>query len=252
MIDVLNRGGEFMWVILAASVAVIAIVGERAYVLWRKWALDGVALLEQIKRHIEQEDSYSKALKLCADHPDHPVSRVMQAGLVKANQPDREIQRAIEEAAVRELPRVQVRTGYVSMLANVATLLGLLGTIFGLIDAFKSVGAATAAMKQELLAKGISVAMFTTAFGLLVAIPAMVAFSVLSARQTRIMDSVEESAIGLFNFLSTRNRRIRELGPEAFAALAAEAGGNGGLPVDAAGEAAPEAAADAAPAPGRE
>ena len=232
MLDVLISGGGFMWVILLTSIVALGFVGERVWVLWFKWKADGVALLDQVRRLVEREDSYSKALKLCVDLGDHPVANVLQAGLVKANQPDREIQRTLEEAAVRQLPRVQVRTGYIGMIANVATLLGLLGTIFGLIMAFKSVGEATAAMKQELLAKGISVAMFTTAFGLIVAIPSMVAFSILTARQTKIMDTIEEASISLFNFLSARNRRIRELGPEAFARLAAEAE-EGGEAVDA-------------------
>jgi biopolymer transport protein ExbB len=233
MFDVLNKGGGFMYVLLAVSVASLALVAERVWVLWFKWKVDGRTLYGQVRKHIEQENSYSKALELASSHPDHPVASVLQAGLVKANQPDREIQRGLEEAAVRALPPVQARSGYISMIANVATLLGLLGTIFGLIQAFKSVGAASAAMKQELLAKGISVAMLTTAFGLIIAVPTMIAFSIIAARQTRIMDAIEESSLGLFNFLSNRNRRIRELGPEAFEALQAEAlaeaasGGNG-------------------------
>lgn len=223
MFEVLSKGGEFMWVLLGTSVACMALVAERVFVLWKKWSLDGKALLAESKKLIEQDNSYSQALKICGDHPDHPVGRVLHAGLMKANQPDRDIQRALEEEAVKQLPRVQERTAYIGMIANVATLLGLLGTIFGLIQAFKSVGAASAAMKQELLAKGISVAMFTTAFGLIVAIPAMVAFSIISARQTRIMDAIEECSISLFNFLSARNRRIRDMGPEAFEAMQAEA-----------------------------
>ncbi len=223
MFEVLSKGGEFMWVLLGVSIAVIALVAERSFVLWKKWRLDGRSLLAQVKRIIDEDNSYSRALKLCGDDPDHPVSKVLQAGLLKANQPDRDIQRAIEEEAVKQLPRVSQRTPYIGMIANVATLLGLLGTIFGLIQAFKSVGAASAAMKQELLAKGISVAMFTTAFGLIVAIPAMVAFSIVVARQTKIMDTIEECSISLFNFLSARNRRIRDMGPEAFAAMQAEA-----------------------------
>jgi len=223
MLDVLNRGGGFMWILLLVSVVVLALVAEGVWVLWFKWKADGLGLLDQVRKLIERDNSYSKALKLCADQGDHPVANVLQAGLVKANQPDREIERTLEEAAVRQLPRVQVRTGYIGMIANVATLLGLLGTIFGLIMAFKSVGEASAAMKQELLAKGISVAMFTTAFGLMVAIPAMAAFSFITARQTKLMDSIEEASISLFNFLSARNRRIRELGPEAFEKLQAEA-----------------------------
>ncbi len=223
MFDALLEGGKFMWVLLGVSMVALGLVSERVWVLWFKWKVDGLALLDQVRKLIEREDSYSKALKLCTDQGPHPVAKVLQAGLVKGNQPDREIQRTLEEAAVRQLPLVQVRTGYIGMIANAATLLGLLGTIFGLIMAFESVGEASASEKQELLARGISVAMLTTAFGLIVAIPSMVAFSVISARQTKLMDGIEEASISLFNFLSARNRRIRELGPEAFARLQEEA-----------------------------
>ena len=91
-------------------------------------------------------------------------------------------------------------------LANVATLLGLLGTIFGLILAFEGVGAASAAKKQEVLAKGIAVAMNTTAFGLIVAIPTSVAHAVLSGRSGALLDTIEDSAMTLFNHLSAKNR----------------------------------------------
>jgi biopolymer transport protein ExbB/TolQ len=97
------------------------------------------------------------------------------------------------------------------MFANISTLLGLLGTIMGLITAFQGVGSASAAMKQEILARGISVAMFTTAFGLIVAIPCLVGFYVLNNRGDFLIDQLEEKALRLFNVLSSlkRNKELQ-------------------------------------------
>jgi len=128
------------------------------------------------------------------------------------------------------------------MLANVATLLGLLGTIFGLIQAFEAVGAATAAEKQTRLAKGIAVAMITTATGLIVAIPSLVLHAVVSARQSRLAEGLEESTLGFFNFIVTRNRLIR--GAAGAGAAAGAASNAGGLAQEPVGEGAGPATAE--------
>ncbi|MBW1871864.1 MAG: MotA/TolQ/ExbB proton channel family protein [Deltaproteobacteria bacterium] len=117
-----------------------------------------------------------------------------------------EIRRALEQTTAKVSPQIQKRTPYLATLANVATLLGLLGTIFGLIMAFEGVEMASAAKKQEVLARGISVAMSTTAFGLIVAIPTTIAHAIITARQNVLLDTIEDSAMTLFNHLSAKNR----------------------------------------------
>ena len=115
----------------------------------------------------------------------------------------------MEGAYLEAAPILQKRTGYLSMLANVATLLGLLGTILGLIQAFHGVTLQDTTMKQEVLAKGIAVAMSTTAFGLIVAIPCLIAFHILTSRQNQILDSIQHAATQLLNLVSASNRDLR-------------------------------------------
>lgn len=216
MFEVLNEGGPFMYVIAAAAVVVLALALERGFVLWVRYRLDPDAFLAKVILMIEQGDSFSSALQLCAGS-QHPVARVIHAGIMKANRSDKEIERTLEEAAVKEIPKVTRRSSYIAVIANVATLLGLLGTIFGLMKAFEAVGAASAAEKQTRLAQGIAVAMLTTAAGLIVAIPSLLLYAFISARQTRVVEAIEEVTLGFFNFISTRNRMLREEGPPAAA-----------------------------------
>ena len=117
---------------------------------------------------------------------------------------DKEIQRSMEEEMLRSLPKVQQNIDYVAMAANVATLLGLLGTIFGLIMAFKGMVGKSAQARQEHLSKGISVAMYTTAFGLIIAIPFLFSHYWLNRRGSRIMETVEESSVTLLNALASK------------------------------------------------
>ena len=107
----------------------------------------------------------------------------------------------VEEAAVRELPRLTQRLNYLSLCANVSTLLGLLGTISGLMASFNALGTVEAAKKAALLAGGISEAMVTTAFGLIVAVPCMVAYTVLFNRQQQISRDLDEAVLRFINYL---------------------------------------------------
>ena len=113
---------------------------------------------------------------------------------------------AIDEATLEVGPILNKRTSYLSMLANVATLLGLLGTIMGLIQAFEAVAHASAEMKQTLLAAGISVAMYTTAGGLIVAIPTLILHAIILARTNKILDDVDQYGLKTVNLLTARRR----------------------------------------------
>ncbi len=117
----------------------------------------------------------------------------MKAGLLKAARDEHEIKTALEITLIDCAGLVTQRIGYLAMIANVATLFGLLGTIMGLISSFEAVASADAATKQSLLSAGISVSMNATALGLVVAIPAMIAYSVLNSKANRIMDDLEKA-----------------------------------------------------------
>ena len=200
-----SRSGIWMFLILMVSVYIVTIVVERAYALWFRFKIDASQILSRIISFVES-NNYSRAIEVGNSRQNHPMCMVLKSGLLKANRSDVEIRRAIEQATMKVAPQIQKRTPYLATLANVATLLGLLGTIFGLIMAFEGVEMASAAKKQEVLARGISLAMNTTAFGLIVAIPTTIAHAVLSARQNSLLDTIEDSAMTLFNHLSAKNR----------------------------------------------
>ncbi len=207
MFDVMNKGGPFMWVIFGVSMVALALAIERAYFLWIRYRLNAEQFVNQIIGYLE-EKKFSRAIEACNVESAHPLSEVVKAGLMKANESDKDIQRAMEAATMKVVPVVTARVAWLNTLANISTLLGLLGTIQGLIDAFKGVAQADAAAKQEILAKGIAVAMYTTFMGLVVAIPTMVIYTALQARQNSVLSQLEAKATDLFNYLSARNRRL--------------------------------------------
>ena len=200
-----SRSGIWMFLILLVSVYTFTLIVERAYALWFRFKIDASQILSRILSFVDS-NNYSRAIEVCNTRQSHPMCVVLKSGLLKANRSDIEIRRALEQTTMKVGPQIQKRTPYLATLANVATLLGLLGTIFGLIMAFEGVEMASAAKKQEVLARGISLAMSTTAFGLIVAIPTTIAHAILSARQNVLMDTIEDSAMTLFNHLSAKNR----------------------------------------------
>lgn len=213
MFDFLTQGGMFMWVLLAWSIVGLGFVLERVVALWFRFRIDADTFLKKVLFFVSSHN-YARAVEVCNGRPNHPLSRVVKAGLLKANKSDKEIQRSMEEEMLRSLPRVSRNIDYVAMAANVATLLGLLGTIQGLIMAFKGVAGKSAQARQEHLARGISVAMYTTFFGLCIAIPFLFAHYWLNRRGTRIVETVEESSVALLNALAAK----RAAGKQAKAA----------------------------------
>lgn len=211
MLSKLAAGGPWMYPIGVASVVAMAVVIERVVVLFFRYRLNVEQFVSQIIGYLE-EKNFSRAIEICNVEAKHPLATVLKAGLMKANESDRDIQRAMESATLAVVPGITKRTPYLAMLANVSTLMGLLGTIMGLIDCFEAVKTADAAAKQEALSAGISVAMLTTAAGLIGAIPSIIWFSILQTRQNSILSVLEAKATDLFNYLSARNRRLRQRG----------------------------------------
>ena len=143
------------------------------------------------------------AIKVCSGNST-PLTRIVQAGLMRANRSDEEIASAMEEAGLRELPQLEKRTGYLAMMGNLATLAGLLGTITGLIKSFAGVAGVDPSQKATLLSKGISEAMNCTAFGLRVAIPLVLIHSLLQTKTTEIIDSLEMASVKFLNAITER------------------------------------------------
>ena len=195
-----------MYPLVAVSVFAFAVSMERVFYYYIHCRINAKALLTQITRHVRNGD-VEKARQICA-RTKSPLSVILESALwhYQQQEPDQEIQNAIDEVALRELPRIQRRTHYLSLFANIATLLGLLGTIFGLQDAFGALTAADPSQKASVLAKGIAIAMNTTALGLIVAIPCMISFSILGAKANTIIEEIDESSVRLLNFLFSQRR----------------------------------------------
>lgn len=205
VVDAFQQGGFFMWPILVMGIFAAAIAAERIYFIMFRANINGTAFFAQIQKLI-MANNIDRAIKLCNGEPNASLPRVLKAGLTRANRGDIEIQNAVDEAVLEVFPTLTQRTPFLTMLANVATLTGLLGTIQGLILAFEAVAHASAETKQTLLAAGISTAMYTTLAGLVVAVPTLVLSSVISSRTSKIMDEVDLFATKTVNLLGARRR----------------------------------------------
>jgi biopolymer transport protein ExbB len=189
-IKFIQDGGFFMYPILLVGVLGIAIVIERLVFLNRV-KKQNQALWSTVQSDVSK-GQLSAALRQVKDH-DSEVGRILDYGLTAATAgADMEhVESALEEGLLESMPRLEARTTYVATFANIATLLGLLGTVQGLIVAFDSVANADPAAKGDLLSSAISVAMNTTAFGLAVAIPLLLAYTFLQNYTQQVVESIE-------------------------------------------------------------
>ncbi len=201
-----QEGGFGMYLIAIASVFIIAVLAERIYFLYFKASIEKDAFVQAMRKYI-LAGNVGKALALCSQTPT-PLSNIIKAGLVKVNKSDPEVQAAMDEASLREVPRVEKRTPYLAMLANVAMLLGLLGTIVGLINCFAAVATADPSEKASRLAAGISEVMNCTAFGLGTAIVALIGFAILQGKTQKLTDDINEASVSVLNLIVTNRDKL--------------------------------------------
>jgi biopolymer transport protein ExbB len=204
-ITMFKGGGPFMYPILMVGIFAMAIAFERLFYIIFRANINSQAFMAQIQKLI-MANNIDRAIKLCNAEPHAALPKVIKAGLTRANRTEKEIENAIDEATLEVGPQIGKRTPYLAMLANIATLTGLLGTIMGLVLAFQAVAKASAETKQAMLANGISVAMFTTAGGLMVAIPTLVMHSIVVTRSNKILDDVDQYGLKIVNLLTARRR----------------------------------------------
>ena len=197
----MDDGGVFMWIILAMWVFGIIVSVERFKTLF-KADIDGTSLMNEIKKDVLTNE-VQNSIQNCSTNSSH-LATVMRNGLKRANQSKEQIQDALESSMLEVMPHVEKRLNYLALIANVSTLIGLLGTIYGLIQSFAAVASADPSSKAELLALGISKAMNTTAFGLISAISIMVLHSILTTKAEKIMGDLEHFSVKLVDLLSTR------------------------------------------------
>jgi biopolymer transport protein ExbB/TolQ len=198
--EAFRDGGIWMYLILVMSIFAIGIIIERFIFLFFKYNINATAFMAQIQKLV-MAGNVDRAIKLCNAAPSAALPKVVKAGLTRANKGEVAIQNAIEEATLEVVPMITRRTPALLAIANVATLLGLLGTIIGLIEAFDSLENAAPEDRQRLLAGGIALAMNTTAFGLIVAIPTMLGHLFLSGIAKKIVDEVDQYSVKLENLL---------------------------------------------------
>jgi len=205
---VFEAGGPGMYPIAVAMIFALTIMVDRIVVLYFKAAIDKDAFMRTLRKLVYAGE-LDKAVSYVAGQKKTPLTQVVKAGLIAVPKGEEDVQAALDEATLREAPVVERRTGYLAMIGNVATLLGLLGTIVGLIKSFGAVSAANPADKATILSQGISEAMNCTAFGLGVAIPSLIAYSVLQGRTQRMMDDINESAVSLLNLILANRDKMK-------------------------------------------
>jgi biopolymer transport protein ExbB/TolQ len=198
-----QEGGLFMYPIAIVLALGVAIAIER----WMYLTLTTVknkALWNAVTPYLKS-GNLAGAVQVTSKSPA-AIGQIMTYGLnrVRSARRREDVEQAMEESLMEVMPRLEKRTHYLATFANIATLLGLLGTIVGLISAFTAVATANPAEKADLLSASISVAMNTTAFGLIVAIPLLLVHTLLQTKTTEIIDSLEMASVKFLNAITER------------------------------------------------
>lgn len=198
-----SHGGLLMWAIVPVQIVSLAIIAERVYALYFRRALNQKSMVQAFETDI-RKGQIANVMAQAKRMEQEPIAIVAMAG-AQATQDlagKDEVQLRMDEVLLEEQSRIEKRTGFLAMLGNVATLLGLLGTIAGMIKSFAAVGNASATEKAALLASGISEAMNATAYGLIVAVPALVMYAVLQNRTNQLSDDLNKASLRLFIWLT--------------------------------------------------
>lgn len=201
VLSIISGAGFMGWVIIITGIISMALVAERAKALFFSYGMDADQFMNKIQNLILAK-KIDEAIVVCNQMDKKPMAKAFKTILEKADRDDETIFQSHDIALNEAVPLYTRRLHYLSMLANVATQLGLLGTIYGLILSFQAVAQADPATKQQLLATGISVSLYTTALGLAVAIPAMVTYSFLFSRQNELLEQLQEKCGKLTEILT--------------------------------------------------
>lgn len=203
---------SYMWIIALCAVFAVAMISERLYFIFVRSNVDANKFMAEIRKLVAG-GNLKKAIALCETAKDKALPSVVLAGLKRAVEKEggpldfRAIQNAVDEGTLEIIPQLTQRSGYIAMLSNVSTLFGLMGTVYGLIISFAAVANPSLPEDQKalLLAGGISAAMQTTIWGLSVAIPCIISYTIITTKTTKIIDEMDEHMVKLIN-LMTGNR----------------------------------------------
>ena len=196
------KGGPVMWPILFCSIFALAIILEKLYFL-HKNSINSQDFLKNIKDKLKRRE-IKEAIKLC-DQTDAPVSRILKSAILKFDRSRQEIKEAVEESALYEVPRLEKNLSMLATIAHISPLLGLLGTVTGMVRCFYTIQIKAGSFNPVSaadLAGGIWEALLTTVFGLVVAIPTFVAYNYLVNRINHLILEMEQVSTELVNFLT--------------------------------------------------
>ena len=213
MIQAFHHGGFVMWVIFAGQVISIAIIIERVYALYIKRSLNNRDLALSLEDEIKKGQLEQVIRKTAAvTGPGTALAKTILAGTQAAYHcgGNEEIQSKMDEVLLGEATVLEKRTGFLAAIGNIGTLAGLLGTIIGLINSFEAVANSNPLEKATLLSNGISMAMHATAYGLIMAIPALVMFAVLQNRANALADDLNQTSLMVCNWLSYNYEPVKE------------------------------------------
>lgn len=219
----------FLWPVAVCAVFALFIALERLFFVFFRAQVAAEPFFATIQRHV-LDGNLDAAIRHASMEPRAPLAIALRSALVSAHLTDEDVALSIDRAMLESIPSIQKRIGYLATLANVATLFGLLGTIVGLIRSFNAVSLSSLEDRQAMLAAGIATAMYTTAGGISVAIPTLLAYAVLVQRGNAILDDAEHYGMRLRILLRARGKQAAEAAeapePAAPANDTGEAGAN--------------------------
>ncbi len=216
IVRLFHQGGrEVMTGITLVGILSIIIIVERAIRYWLQYDLTNSSGFIAAVQKLVMNNSIENAIRLCKKARPKLLPNVMAQGLMRANDTPEEIQNAMDHATLEALPKVTKLIPFLGTTANVSTLLGLLGTLFGLMKSFAAAATATGAQKNTLLAEGISEALIATSFGLGTALFILLSYGILMMKQTAIIDDLNQGSAKLLDLLYTRKIKIRGGGKES-------------------------------------
>lgn len=202
LVEAIRTNPWFLVINLIVSAVVVTIIVERAAFQLGRYSVNSKEFFGQVKKLVVA-GNIDRAIKLC-EASDYPVLQLVKAGLTHANKGADEIDASLSEKLAEVKPEVEKRIGALWSLANIATLVGLVGTVFGLIRTFAAIAAEglSPAVKQQMLSNGIAEAMYNTAFGLMIAVACMIAHVILHTRSKAIQHELEALTERVFNLLT--------------------------------------------------
>jgi len=201
LIKFFTEGDIWMYPILIAFLMALAVMVERCFMLYMVYSIHAPTFWAKLQQFV-LAGHFDKGINLCNGQERALLPRVLKSALTQAERPIEEVKTAVEEGTLEIMPLLERRAMWLPLLANIGTLLGLLGTVMGLIQAFAAVATAAPDQKQAMLSASIAIAMNTTAFGLIVAIPSLVANTIIQGKISQILSDVDQYSTKIVNLLA--------------------------------------------------